>query len=436
MKQLLYILSAVVLFTACKKDTAKIYEETPEERMSARINELNTALTTSENGWKAFLATSGSGGYGFYMDFKPSQSILMVGDLNDEAATKANTSTFRIKWVMNATLIFDTYNYITMLQDPVPSVYGGVAGSGLKSDVEFEYMRMNGDTIFMKGFKYKNDLVLVKANATQKSRYLSSAFKANIDAITSFFVTKRNNYVNIQGLTNPVEFILDKSSKTAKFQYQSNEGNVAQVTAKYSYEDDGVVFDDGFTVGGVTFVRGKIENGEFVLIAADGTKYTLKQSTLPVVPMSLMFVYNGAYKELYLGTSLPAGVTSGFNTAWQSAVTKLAALSPTRTIVDLRFILTNSTTATVTLRTTNGTVFTANATWQYTYSNGILTLSNPSYDGNWTPRQPQIQEIQNFFNSGPFKVDYVLSSNPNVTGLGGLYRVADNTSFFYGTLKK
>ncbi|HEY8896185.1 MAG TPA: DUF4302 domain-containing protein, partial [Niastella sp.] len=369
-------------------------------------------------------------------DFKPSQSILMVGDLNDEAATKANTSTFRIKWVMNATLIFDTYNYITMLQDPVPSVYGGVAGSGLKSDVEFEYMRMNGDTIFMKGFKYKNDLVLVKANATQKSRYLSSAFKANIDAITSFFVTKRNNYVNIQGLTNPVEFILDKSSKTAKFQYQSNEGNVAQVTAKYSYEDDGVVFDDGFTVGGVTFVRGKIENGEFVLIAADGTKYTLKQSTLPVVPMSLMFVYNGAYKELYLGTSLPAGVTSGFNTAWQSAVTKLAALSPTRTIVDLRFILTNSTTATVTLRTTNGTVFTANATWQYTYNNGILTLSNPSYDGNWTPRQPQIQEIQNFFNSGPFKVDYVLSSNPNVTGLGGLYRVADNTSFFYGTLKK
>jgi hypothetical protein len=114
----------------------------------------------------------------------------------------------------------------------------------------------------------------------------------------------------------------------------------------------------------------------------------------------------------------------------------LAALSPTRTIVDLRFILTNSTTATVTLRTTNGTVFTANATWQYTYNNGILTLSNPSYDGNWTPRQPQIQEIQNFFNSGPFKVDYVLSSNPNVTGLGGLYRIADNTSFFYGTLRK
>ncbi len=236
MKQLLYILSAAMLFTACKKDSAKIFEETPEERMSTRINELNTALTSSENGWKAFLATSGSGGYGFYMDFKPSQSILMVGDLNDEAATKTNTSTFRIKWVMNATLIFDTYNYITMLQDPVPSVYGGVAGSGLKSDVEFEYMRMNGDTIFMKGFKYKNDLVLVKANATQKSRYLSSAFKANIDAVTSFFVNKQNNYLEHKGLANQIEFILDKSSKTAKFQYLDNNGNVAQVTAKYSYE--------------------------------------------------------------------------------------------------------------------------------------------------------------------------------------------------------
>ena len=438
MKQLLYILSAAMLFTACKKDNAKIYEETPEERMSARINELNTALTGSENGWKAFLATSGSGGYGFYMDFKPSQSILMVGDLNDEAATKTNTSTFRIKWVMNATLIFDTYNYITMLQDPVPSVYGGVAGSGLKSDVEFEYMRMNGDTIFMKGFKYKNDLVLVKANATQKSRYLSSAFKANIDAVTSFFVNKLNNSLNIKGLTNPVEFILDKSSKTAKFQYLDNDGNVAQITAKYSYEDDGVVFDDGFTVGGVTFVRGKIENGEFVLYAADGTKYTLKQNTLPILPMPLMFAYNGTYKELYIGSSLPAGVTSGFNTAYNACVSKFAAMSPTRTLVDVRFVLTNSTTATVITRNNNGTTtFIANAVYNYTYNNGIITLSNPTYDGNWTARVTQLIDIQNYFtNGGPFKVDYVLSTNPAVTGLGGLYKVSDNTSFFYGTLRK
>ncbi len=338
---------------------------------------------------------------------------------------------------MNATLIFDTYNYISMLQDPVPSVYGGAAGSGLQSDVEFEYQRMNGDTLFLRGFKYKNDLILVKVNADQKNRYLSSAFKANIDAITNFFVTKQNNYINVKGLTNQIEFVLDKAAKTAKFQYQDNNGAVALVSAKYSYEDEGIVFEEGFTLNGITFIRGKIENGEFVLYAADGTKYTLKQNPLPILPMPLIFAYNGTYKELYIGSSLPAGFTSGFNTAYQLAVSKFAAMAPTRTLVDVRFILANSTTATVTIRNNNGTTtFTAIATFKYTYVNDIITLSNPSYDANWTPRTTQLIDIQNWFNSGPFKVDYAQSSNPSVGTLGGLYRVADNTSFFYGSLRK
>lgn len=406
--------------------------------MSARINELNTALIGAEHGWKAFLTTSGRGGYGFYMDFDPSQSLVMVADLNDESATQANTSTFRIKWVMNATLIFDTYNYITMLQDPVPSAYGGVAGSGLQSDVEFEYQRMNGDTLVLRGFKYKNDLILVKATAEQKNRYLSSAFKANIDDITDFFVTKQNNYITLKGAANNIEFVLDKANKTAKFQYLNESGSVTQVTAKYSYEDQGINFEEGFVVYGVIFTKGRIENGEFVLIAADGSKYVLKQNALPILPMPLLFQYNGTYKELYIGNGLPAGVTSGFNAVYQACVTKFAAMNPTRTLVDLRFVLTNSTTATVIARNNNGTTtYTANASFKYTYNNGIITLSNPVYDGNWAARTAQFIDIQNYFAAGgPFKVDYVQSSDPGVTGLGGLYRVADNTSFFYGTLRK
>jgi hypothetical protein len=438
MKQLLYIISAALLFTACKKDTVKVFEETPEERMSARINELNTALLGAEHGWKAFITTSARGGYGFYMDFDPSQSLVMVADLNDESATKANTSTFRIKWIMNATLIFDTYNYISMLADPVPSVYGGTAGSGLQSDVEFEYQRMNGDTVVLRGFKYQNDLILVKATADQKNRYLSSAFKANIDDITNFFVAKQNNYINLKGTANNIEFILDKANKVAKFQYLNESGTVVQVTAKYSYEDQGINFEGGFALFGTTFTKGRIENGEFVLIAADGSKHVLKQNALPILPMPVLFLYNGTYKELYIGNSLPAGVTSGFNTAYQACVTKFAAMNPKRTLVDVRFVLTNSTTATVITRNNNGTsTFIANASFQYTYNNGIITLSNPVYDGNWAARTAQLIDIQNYFaTGGPFKVDYVQSSNTSVTGLGGLYRVADNTSFFYGTLRK
>jgi len=437
MKQLLYIFCATLLITGCKKDDTNVFDQSPEDRMSARINELNTTLNESTYGWKASLTTSAGGGYGFYMDFDESQSLLMVADLTDESATKTNTSTYRIKWIMNATLIFDTYNYITMLQDPSPAVYGGAAGSGLQSDVEFEYQRKSGDSIILRGFKYKNDLILVKATAEQKNRYLSAAFKANIDEMNNFFTVKQNNYIKVDGINNQVEFILNKTAKTAIFQFIDNSGAVVQITTKYSYEDQGIIFAEGFVLNGIKFVRAKIENGELVLYDANGKKYVVKQNSIPILPLPLLFAYNGTYKEMYIGSSLPAGVTSGFNTVYNACVTKFAAMSPSRTLVDLRFTLANSTTATLTARNNNGTsTFIAVATYKYTNVNGIITLSSPTYDANWTARAVQFADIQNYFaTGGPFKLDYVQSSNPNVTGLGGLYRVADNTSFFYGSLR-
>lgn len=438
MKQLLYILSVAILLSACKKDTARVFEEMPEERMSARINELESGLLSAEHGWKASLTTTAKGGYGFYMDFDPAQSVSMVADLNDETATQAKISSFRIKWVMNATLIFDTYTYITMLQDPSPSSYGGAAGSGLQSDVEFEYQRTSGDTIVLRGFKYKNELILVKVTADEKNRFLGTAYKANIDAVNDFFLTHSNNYITMAGSTAKVEFVLDKSGKKAQLQFVDANGAVKQITGKYNYEDVGINFASGFTVNNVTFTKGKLENGVFVLYSSAGTRYEIKQNDVPIMPMPTLFAYNGTYRELYIGAALPTGITSGFNAAYQSCVAKFAAMVPTRTLLDVKFTLTNSTNAAVTTRNNNGTsTFIAVAAFKYTYENGVITLSSPTYDGNWTSRRLQLIDIENYFaNAGPLRVDYVTSTNPDVTNIGGLYRVADNTSFFYGTLRK
>ncbi|MCM5527719.1 DUF4302 domain-containing protein [Parasegetibacter sp. NRK P23] len=438
MKKLTYFLCAALLLCGCKKDTTHFFDETPEERMSARINELNSRLLEAEHGWKGALTTSAKGGYGFYMDFNASQNVIMVADLNNATATQSQNSTFRIKWVMNATLIFDTYNYINMLQDPSPASYGGAAGSGLQSDVEFEFVRSTPDSVFLKGFKYRNDFILVKATAEEKQRYLSSAFKDNIDGINDYFTVSQNNYINVAGINNKIEFVLDKSNKIAQLQFTDNDGKVVQIKGKYNFEDIGINFASGFTINGVTFVKGKLENGIFVLYANDGTRYEIKQNDIPILPMKTLFAYNGTYRELYIGSGLPAGITSGFNAVYQSSVTKFAAMSPKRTLVDVRFILANSTSATVTTRNNNGTTtFSAVATFKYTYEDGVLTLTNPTYDNNWTARAAQLIDIQNYFaTGGPFRVDYVQSTNPNVTNIGGLYRVADNSSFFYGSLRK
>ncbi|MGX5816722.1 DUF4302 domain-containing protein [Chitinophaga lutea] len=434
MKKLLYIFSAAaVLFAGCDKDT-KVFDETPEERKSARITELEQGLISAPNGWKGSLTTTGKGGYGFYMTFDDKLNVLMVGDLNDESATKPATSSYRIKWVMNATLIFDTYNYISLLQDPSPSVYGGASGAGLRSDVEWEYIGTRNDTIALSGFKYKNVLFLVKATAEEKARYLGTAYKANIDAVNNFFSTKSNNYITVDGIPGKVEFVLDRSGKGASFQYIDDKGLVKQIPNKFNYTDVGINFAPEFEVNGVRFVSGKLENGVFVLYSAAGKAYPLAQNPVPIVPMPLMFAYNGAFKSLFINGVLPAGVTSAYNAAFNGAVAKMAASG--RTLVDLKFTLTNSNTAVFDVRyNASGTIFSATVTFTYAYANGSITFTNPQYNGNWNTRAAQLVDLTNYLKAGTYKVDYVVSTNPNVTNLGGFYN-NDGSLYFYGTLLK
>ncbi|OQP42813.1 hypothetical protein A4H97_11675 [Niastella yeongjuensis] len=435
MKQLLYILAATLFATGCKKDDTKIFEETPEERMSARIDELNSALNSSQYGWKASLTTSAKGGYGFYMDFKSPGSITMVADLDSATATQANTSTYRIKWVMNATLIFDTYNYISLLQDPNPATYGGNAGSGLQSDVEFEYERINGDSVLLRGFKYKNELVLVKVTAEQKDRYLSAAYKANIDAINNYFVGKTYNFINIAGLNNKVQFLFDKGNKTVVFQYTDNNGEVKKADGKFNFEDVGLIFSSGgITVNGITFVSAGMENGYFVLYDDHGNKYVVHQSSVPILLMQNLFAYNGLYRELYIPPNPPTGINSGFNNVYFACQALFGQMNPKRQLIDVRFVLASSNTATlITHNGSNAPTFEAIATYPYTYVNGMLTLSNASYDGNWAQRSKEYKPLQDYFANAVFKVDYVTTNNPLLPLVGGLYK--DNSSFFYGALR-
>lgn len=427
---------ATVLLASCDKGEIEyIFGEQPEERIAEKLDELKSALLSAQYGWKGALNTTVQGGYGFYMDFKEDETVDMLSDYNATARSEVKTSTYRVRWGMDATLVFDTYNYITILQDPNPSVNGGTGGQGLQSDIEFEYVRITQDSIILKGKRYQNELILTKLSQESQQRYLAGQYQSDIAAIDEYFATHQNNYIEIDAIGTMVEVIPNASSKLFVFQYSSDEG-AKSVTYKYNYELGGINFNVPLIVGDVYFVGGELKNGNFYLYDTEGKEYLVQQNSTPIMPMESLFAYNGVYKNLYIGSALPAGIVSGFNAVYQASVTKFAAMSPTRTLVDVMFTLTSSTTATVRTRNNNGTTtYTANATFNYTYEDGVITLSNPGYDGNWTARVTQLIDIQNYFLSGPFRVDYVVSSDPSVNNIGGLYRVEDETSFFYGALQ-
>ncbi|SMC79451.1 DUF4302 domain-containing protein [Pedobacter nyackensis] len=449
MKKIFILFTAILALTGCKESEILVFDDKPEVRLNQSITEVRTGLLSAQNGWIATLPTNAGGGYGFYMSFDASENVKMYADLTSTSIITPKTSTYRLKTVLGTELIFDTFNYISMLADPVPTVYGGVSGSGYKSDLEFLHVRSTADSMIFKGKKYGQPFVLVKATAAQKAGYEAGEYKTAIDKIQNFFATTKHPYVEIVSgaATLKAGISLDMSAtlssgKRINFIGPLADGKVADAKGKFAYTFNGIDILGGTCVyQGITFVRmAWKDNTTLALYDAKQKEYVVKSSPEVLVPLKLLMSYNGTYNEITIGTRLPLGVTSGFNVAYNSSVTKFAALfiaglPEPRTLNFVKFSLVNATIATVSIESDNGTKsYPATASYNYTLIDGVLTLSNPVYDANWTSRNALLIDIRNYFLSGPFRLDWVTSTDPTTSNLAGLYRVADPTSFFYGTL--
>lgn len=431
------MLLIAAMMAGCRKNEVTLVNGgLPEERIMERLAELRGKLTGAETGWMAALTTTAGGGYGFYMKFGPDEKVTMMGDLDEDAATQPQTSTYRVKWVMNASLLFDTYNYITLLQDPDPKVSGGKPGSGLKSDIEFEYIRSSGDSVILRGKKYQNYLYLVKATAAQATAYQQGTVVDRMEAIQDYFDDHFNNYINIDGLPNKVSFIVNED-KRLSFQYADAKDSIITIDGKFNFDVSGLNFSDGLVVNGIQFKKGALNGSTLKLYDTGGKEYTVSQNPTPVIPLWLLFNYNKVYKTIMItGTTLPPGITSGFNSVFDGMSGRFTTSG--RTIQTVDITLSNSRTLKVNIwYLSGGSRFLADASFSYTYERGVLTLSDytPSVSNtNWNNGLVRIGNFVDWLQSGPFKVDWVANPASGARSLGGIYKVSDPSNFFYGDL--
>lgn len=447
MKRTFLFIAVLLLMIGCKKTSyvAK-FDKLPQERVAEQLSLVSNALSSSPNGWVATLPTQAGGGYGFYMSFDKELNVSMYGDMTATSSSVIGNSYYRIKQDMGTELVFDTYNYISILNDPNATL-GGAAKIGYSSDVEFTFDKITGDTMIFIGKKFRQPFKMVKATATQKTSYLAGDYKTAIDKFNNFFATTKNPYIEITSGSTTLKAGISVNStnnlasgkRVGLTGLQANGTSTLTGNAKYAYTLNGAdLLGAGLTYGGVTFVRIDWKGTSLNFYDSNGKEYAIKSNPIPLTPLAALFGFptTFVYKKISIGATLPTGVTSQFNTVFQAMATRLAGLNPVRRIVGVSFTLTSNTLATVNISPNNGTsTFSANATFNYTITNGVITLTNPSYDGNWTARGVEYDGIRDFFLSGPFKLDWVISSDPlNTSTIGGLYRVADPTSFFYGTL--
>jgi hypothetical protein len=455
MKKLFILFAAIVALSGCKKSDIEVFDQKPEERLSASNAEVKTALLGSPNGWIATLPTFAGGGYGFYMSFAADETVKMYSDLgtaNSPSTTVLNyitpmTSTYRIKAVLGTELIFDTFNYTSYLVDPTPAVFGGVASSGYKSDIEFVYLRSKADSIFFTGKKYGQPMVMVKATAAQKAAYEAGEYKTAIDKFKAFFVTNRFPYIEIgsgasalkTGLTFDFSNVI-ATGKRISLTGLLADGSVASATSKFGLTIDGAGIPGGLVYQNINFVKIAWKDATtLAMYDSAGKEYIIKNNSAPVVPFATLFKYNGTYNGIFIaGQTLPAGVTSAFTAIFNGMVTRFNGTG--RTLTSTEFKLVNSTTAKVEIWYMSGTsAFLADASFTYTIAGDQLTLSNyvPAVsNANWTTRITEIGAFKDFFINNTFKIDWAISSNASISPLGAIYLSTNPGSFMYGTPRK
>ncbi|MCY4780758.1 DUF4302 domain-containing protein [Sphingobacterium sp. UT-1RO-CII-1] len=307
-----YLSLFIFVGVSCKKNEVElVFDKTPNERVNDQIELINKTMVSAEYGWKATVGTGLKGGYGFYFDFDDQQVVGMVADLTDKSAIEYVESNYRIKQDNGVTLIFDTYNYISMLNDPVATVYDGTQREGLRSDLEYGFDYANGDTLAFIGKRYRNPLVLIKATKEERDKYRTGSYQEVINQTKAFFEDNTNPYidVNSDGESYMMGITINTNTKIIELASLHPDGTTSASTGKYAFSLDGLnVIAGGIIYRGHNYVAMNWEGNKMYFISDKGDKYEVKNSLQPILPLykligSKYVGFRSPYLTYFSGTS-------------------------------------------------------------------------------------------------------------------------------------
>lgn len=444
MKYFLYSLSLVCLLGACKKEVTNLFEALPDDRLQALITTDSSTLVNSEFGWKGALVpgTNGVGAYFFFFDFDPSGKVIMVADFDTTTAKTPGSSTYRMKAIQNPALLFDTYNYIHRLSDPDTTISHGTVGKGLYTDFEFYFQRVTSDSVTLKGTRNASSLVLTRATKAEYNAYTSGALKNMIETTSKY--VNANSYLYIQFPDGKkIPFGLSVRNKSIVMQYVNAGNTIVNASSTFYFTQNTLHLMKPIEYNGYTFQDVFYDEvAKVYYIMVNNTRINVVSSssaiTLPLTP-ELYTQLGNKYTDIYINPTTQAGLPPFFTALWADCKTKLAAVGNAGRIADYVDVLFPSTTQAqlrFRYRNTAGSNFYATYTYTMTIDpvTKAATFTFVTQDNNGAVVAAGFKPFTDYFASNQFTFSYVANTASSVT-LGGLFNVADPTSFFFGELK-
>lgn len=281
MKKYIYGLLLLGVLASCRKSEYEPKLGNPDERLSEQEAAYMKQLASAEFGWKAFLATQGKEVYTFALKFNDKNRVTMSGDVNAASMVPAESS-FRLKSLQRPTLLFDTYSYLHILQDPTPSVSGGVAGEGRYSDFEFIVLSASTDTIKLEGTFNKSKLLLIRS----KSQVETDQILPSVVSVTNKINNIRTYFKRLT--FNSVEYEVNIDAASKNFAITRYTAGVGETKSSLYYVDGpDMVFLDPIVLGDAT-LRGLSgitydQSNNAVSATSEGKPVVIKEAVAPML---------------------------------------------------------------------------------------------------------------------------------------------------------
>lgn len=302
MNKILYSIAITAAFLSCKKQEKYVFQDKPNVRMEKTLNALQTQLITG-NGWIANIYTKSTSGkaYSFYFQFKDSNRVSMMSDIDATTASVAKGSSYRLKWMEQPSLLFDTYNYIHRLADPMPDSQGGSAGlggeagQGLISDFEFGLTsdavkaltdNPNVDTLSMIGRYNSIPVTFYKASAADADFWKGGAIKKELSDISTYVQGIRFLYATLDD-GSKLQFVFNFINKTLKMANGAHNA-VFNGSTSFVFGVNLLSLKDAVNINGSLITQITWEN-QHLYAVINGKKVELQSSDIPVLPIMLLF---------------------------------------------------------------------------------------------------------------------------------------------------
>lgn len=295
MKKIIYSLLIIMAVASCADQNSLIYEQKPDERVQAVLDNYNKIIKSGTNGWFLALETGAKGGVNHWVNFTGENTCEMLSDAETissskfpNSATEVSPSSWRLKSVETPILIFDTYNYIHMLADPTSSISGASSnGTGLVTDFEFVLGNYDEDAkvLQLKGRFNKSAAKMIAVNAAQEEAIRAGGLKTMND--------------NFEALIDPMKYpVFEINSKKVDVELASRQFGV-----KYLDDNDEVV---SVSAPGYLSLKG-LENEETSdLILFDTLSYNGNPISEVVTSDNKLYVVVGGSQYEVFDNGVPA----------------------------------------------------------------------------------------------------------------------------------